>query len=408
MITGDNPLTAAAIAREAGVDDFLAQATPEDKLKLIRSEQAGGKLVAMTGDGTNDAPALAQADVGVAMNTGTQAAKEAGNMVDLDSNPTKLIEVVEIGKQLLMTRGALTTFSIANDVAKYFAIIPCDVRRHFSCAQRSEHHAPEDAAVGNPVRRDLQCINHHCADTPRSSRRDVSCAERRSAASAKSLYLWSRRADRPIRRYQSHRRDHHSGWIGLRTAMKKNLITAFLMTIATTILLGVIYPLVVTAIAQVLFKDKANGQIRYRDGEAIGSRIIAQPFTSPKYFHPRPSNAGTGYDAANSGGTNYASTNQKLIERVRADAAALHQENPSQPIPVDLLTTSASGLDPEISPSAAEFQIPRVARERGMSESVVRDLVQKHTYQRDLGLLGEPRVNVLELNLDLDQQSGKH
>ena len=124
MITGDNPLTAATIAREAGVDDFLAQATPEDKMALIRKEQAGGKLVAMTGDGTNDAPALAQADVGVAMNTGTQAAKEAGNMVDLDSNPTKLIEIVEIGKQLLMTRGALTTFSIANDVAKYFAIIP--------------------------------------------------------------------------------------------------------------------------------------------------------------------------------------------------------------------------------------------------------------------------------------------
>src|SRR6266850_2167798 len=124
MITGDNPLTAATIAREAGVDDFLAQATPEDKMKLIKDEQAGGKLVAMTGDGTNDAPALAQADVGVAMNTGTQAAKEAGNMVDLDSNPTKLIEVVEIGKQLLMTRGALTTFSVANDVAKYFAIIP--------------------------------------------------------------------------------------------------------------------------------------------------------------------------------------------------------------------------------------------------------------------------------------------
>jgi K+-transporting ATPase ATPase B chain len=124
MITGDNPTTAAAIAAEAGVDDFLAQATPEDKLKLIREEQAKGKLVAMCGDGTNDAPALAQADVGVAMNTGTQAAREAGNMVDLDSNPTKLIEVVEIGKQLLMTRGALTTFSIANDVAKYFAIIP--------------------------------------------------------------------------------------------------------------------------------------------------------------------------------------------------------------------------------------------------------------------------------------------
>jgi len=124
MITGDNPLTAAAIAKEAGVDDFLAEATPEDKMALIKQEQRSGKLVAMTGDGTNDAPALAQADVGVAMNTGTQAAKEAGNMVDLDSNPTKLIEIVEIGKQLLMTRGTLTTFSIANDVAKYFAIIP--------------------------------------------------------------------------------------------------------------------------------------------------------------------------------------------------------------------------------------------------------------------------------------------
>jgi K+-transporting ATPase ATPase B chain len=124
MVTGDNPLTARAIAEEAGVDDFLAEATPEDKMALIRREQQGGYLVAMTGDGTNDAPALAQADVGVAMNTGTQAAKEAGNMIDLDSNPTKLIEIVEIGKQLLMTRGSLTTFSIANDIAKYFAIIP--------------------------------------------------------------------------------------------------------------------------------------------------------------------------------------------------------------------------------------------------------------------------------------------
>jgi K+-transporting ATPase ATPase B chain len=124
MITGDNKLTAAAIAAEAGVDDFLAEATPEAKLTLIRDNQAGGRLVAMTGDGTNDAPALAQADVAVAMNTGTQAAKEAGNMVDLDSNPTKLIEIVEIGKQLLITRGSLTTFSIANDIAKYFAIIP--------------------------------------------------------------------------------------------------------------------------------------------------------------------------------------------------------------------------------------------------------------------------------------------
>lgn len=189
--------------------------------------------------------------------------------------------------------------------------------------------------------------------------------------------------------------------------MKKHLTTAFLMTIATTLLLGVIYPLLITAVAQVLFKDKANGQIRYRNGEAIGSRIIGQPFTSAKYFHSRPSAAGNGYDAANSGGTNLASTNQKLIDRVRADANSLHQENPSQDIPVDLITTSASGLDPEISPAAAEFQVPRIARERGLSEAAIRELLQKSTEQRDLGLFGEPRVNVLELNLALDELAAK-
>lgn len=189
--------------------------------------------------------------------------------------------------------------------------------------------------------------------------------------------------------------------------MKKHLITAFLMTIATTILLGLIYPLVVYGLAQVLFRDKANGQIRYRNGEAIGSRIIAQPFTAAKYFHPRPSAAGNGYDAANSGGTNFAPTNQKLIDRIQGDAKSLHEENPTQPIPVDLITTSASGLDPEISPAAAEFQVPRVARERGIPETTIRDLVQRHTCQRDLGLLGEPRVNVLELNLALDDLVAK-
>ncbi len=163
MITGDNPMTAAAIAAEAGVDDFLAQATPEDKLKLIRDEQAKGKLVAMCGDGTNDAPALAQADVGVAMNTGTQAAREAGNMVDLDSNPTKLIEVVEIGKQLLMTRGALTTFSIANDVAKYFAIIPAMFLAFYPQLERAQRHASGQPAKRDPVGDHLQCADHHRA-----------------------------------------------------------------------------------------------------------------------------------------------------------------------------------------------------------------------------------------------------
>jgi K+-transporting ATPase ATPase B chain len=151
MITGDNPLTAAAIAQEAGVDDFLAEATPEAKMALIKKEQEGGKLVAMTGDGTNDAPALAQADVGVAMNTGTTAAKEAGNMVDLDSNPTKLLDIVEIGKQLLITRGSLTTFSIANDIAKYFAIIPAlfafAYGDHLKALNVMHLHSPESAVL---------------------------------------------------------------------------------------------------------------------------------------------------------------------------------------------------------------------------------------------------------------------
>jgi K+-transporting ATPase ATPase C chain len=186
--------------------------------------------------------------------------------------------------------------------------------------------------------------------------------------------------------------------------MKRNLGTAVLMTIATTILLGIIYPLVVTGIAQVLFPDKATGQLIRRDGKTIGSRIIGQAFTGPGYFHSRPSAAGNGYDAANSGGTNLGPTNQKLIDRVQQDAASLQAENPGKYIPVDLVTTSASGLDPHISPSATEFQVPRVARERGMREDEVRQLVAKHMAGRQLGFLGEPRVDVLELNLDLDSK----
>jgi K+-transporting ATPase ATPase C chain len=186
--------------------------------------------------------------------------------------------------------------------------------------------------------------------------------------------------------------------------MKKNLIISVLMTIATTILLGIIYPLVVTGIAQVIFPKKANGQLVEVDGKMVGSRILGQSFTSPRYFHSRPSAAGNGYDATASNGSQYGPTNRKLIDRVKGDVAAAQADNPATPIPIDLVTASASGLDPEISPAAAAFQLPRVAKARGISQAQLQQLVAKHTAGRQWGFLGEPRVNVLELNLDLDRQ----
>ena len=186
--------------------------------------------------------------------------------------------------------------------------------------------------------------------------------------------------------------------------IKNNLIIAILMTIVTTLLLGVAYPLVVTGLAQVLFHDKANGQLIERNGKVIGSRIIGQAFSSPGYFRSRPSAAGTGYDAANSAGTNLGPTNKKLVDSVKAAVDAAKAENPTMPVPIDLVTSSASGLDPHISPASALFQAPRVARERGIAESDVRRLVDAHTTGRQFGFLGEPVVNVLELNLALDEQ----
>ena len=205
MITGDNPLTAKAIADESGVDDFLAEATPEDKMALIKKEQEGGKLVAMTGDGTNDAPALAQADVGVAMNTGTSAAKEAGNMVDLDSNPTKLIEIVEIGKQLLITRGALTTFSITNDVAKYFAIIPAMFEGVIPAPGQAEHPGPAQPAVGDHLGDHLQRADHRRADPAGPARCPVQAGVGQRDAAPEPVDLRLRRPDHPVHRHQNHR-----------------------------------------------------------------------------------------------------------------------------------------------------------------------------------------------------------
>lgn len=184
--------------------------------------------------------------------------------------------------------------------------------------------------------------------------------------------------------------------------MKKNLVISVLMTIATTVLLGIVYPLVVTGLAQLFFKDKANGQLIVQNGKVVGSRIIGQAFVGPGYFHSRPSAAGSGYDAANSNGSQLGPTNQHLIDRVKTDVAGNQTDNPGQPVPIDLVSASASGLDPDISPAAAEFQISRVARERKIPEDDVRRLVREHIRARQLGLLGEPRVNVLDLNLGLD------
>ncbi len=186
--------------------------------------------------------------------------------------------------------------------------------------------------------------------------------------------------------------------------MKKNLITAVLMTIATTILLGIIYPLIVTGLAQVIFPKQANGQLIQKNGKIVGSTIIGQGFSGPAYFHSRPSAAGNSYDAANSNGSQFGPTNQKLIDRVKGDVATAQADSPNARVPIDLVTASASGLDPHITPAAAEFQLSRVARERGTTVDRLRALVNQHTEGRQLGILGESRVNVLELNLDLDQQ----
>jgi potassium-transporting ATPase KdpC subunit len=191
--------------------------------------------------------------------------------------------------------------------------------------------------------------------------------------------------------------------------MKKNLITAVLMTIATTVLLGILYPLLVTGLAQLFFPSQANGQlIKGKDGVVVGSRLIGQPFSGPGYFHSRPSAAGAaGYDATASGGSNLGPTNAQLIARVNGDVAKLQAENPGTPIPVDLLTTSGSGLDPDISPAAAQFQIRRVAAERKIQEAEVARLVEENSESRQWGFLGEPRVHVLELNLALDARYGR-
>ena len=426
MVTGDNPLTAKAIGAEAGVDDVLAEATPEDKLALIRREQEGGRLVAMAGDGTNDAPALAQADVGVAMNTGTTAAKEAGNMVDLDSNPTKLLEIVEIGKQLLITRGALTTFSVANDVAKYFAILPAMFVVAFPqlgvlnvMHLTSPQSAILSAVIFNaliivallplalrgvrytPVVGVAPCCaatswsTGSAASSPRSSG---------SSSSTCSSLPWGcpddHRHPPALLRRLRHRR--------LRRARPGPACGCCSCSRSCS---GSPTRSRSPGIAQVAFPWQANGSLVSSTGErvtsrddAVGSLLIGQAFDGPEWFHPRPSAAGDGYDTLASAGSNLGPLNEDLLAAVEERRAAVADAGGRRP--GRRAGRRADGVGIRARPGhlagvRASSRSPASRGSGGSSQDEVRALVDDATVGRDLGVLGEPRVNVLRLNLAL-------
>ena len=404
MITGDNPRTAKAIAAEAGVDDFLAEATPETKMKLIKAEQAKGKLVAMTGDGTNDAPALAQADVGVAMNTGTQAAKEAGNMVDLDSDPTKLLEVVEVGKQLLMTRGSLTTFSIANDVAKYFAILPAMFMGVFpQIAPLNVMHlaSPLSAILAAVI---FNAIIIIALDPARAARREVSAARRGGAAAAFARDLWRRRRDRAVRRDQADR--SRARRVGGRM---KTLVIALRATLVTLVVTGIIYPLVVTGLAQLLFPYRAGGSIVTVQGRRGRFRADRAGLHDPAYFHRGRRRATTTrrirrartWPSRRRSCATARSSGRELGVIARRTASARWRR--------DSCRCSVSLGQRHRSPylarerAAASGPHREGARCRGGSRARDRRRVHRGPW---LGVIGEPRVDVLMLDLALDRTFG--
>ena len=408
MITGDNPLTARAIAEEAGVDDFLAEATPEDKMALIRREQAGGALVAMTGDGTNDAPALAQADVGVAMNSGTQAAREAGNMVDLDSNPTKLIEIVEIGKQLLITRGSLTTFSIANDVAKYFAIIPAMFAGAFPVLDRLNVMHLATPRVGDPERRHLQRAHHRRADPARAARRALPrrLGGERPAAQLAHLRRWaasSHRSSASRSSTSSSRRseccDATSAASGHRRVRRPDGPHRARLSADRHRR----RPASPSAIA-------ADGSLVERDGAPVGSvahRAVVRrgPRTSTR-ARPPPATATTPWRAAAS---NLGPTNPDAHRRggapVPRSTGAQNDLPPDVRVPVDAITGSGSGLDPHISPANARLQARRVAAARGVPLARVLRLVRRcDGGARPRASSASRASTYCELNLALDER----
>ncbi len=320
MITGDNPLTAATIATRAGVDDFLAEATPETKLAYIRKEQAEGKLVAMMGDGTNDAPALAQADVALAMNAGTQAAKEAANMVDLDSDPTKLIEVVEIGKQLLITRGSLTTFSIANDVAKYFAIIPAlfaGTLPWLKAIDIMHLHSPTSAILSAVI---FNAIIIPAAHPGRAQGSRLPGARRRRAAAQEPACLGAGGRRRTLYRHQTDRPRHGGSPPGELT-IKEAYYGTIPFEKHFAVVLRRDYLLLRLSAGPMGGRPgllSLSGQRQPGAGTGrqavVGSRLIAQPFTKDEYFQPRPS--APSYDASASASSTLAPSNYALRDRV--------------------------------------------------------------------------------------------
>ena len=439
MITGDNPLTAQAIAAEAGVDDFLAEATPEQKLELIRREQEGGRLVAMTGDGTNDAPALAQADVGVAMNTGTSAAKEAGNMVDLDSDPTKLIDIVRIGKQLLITRGALTTFSLANDIAKYFAIIPAMFMGVFpglAVLNVMQLHSPASAVdQRDHLQRDRDRLPHPA----RAPRREVPAGERLADPAAQPADLRSRRRDRPVHRHQADRprRQPHPRFLTLRQAQGTGSLSLSKGPYIRKASCPPPAPLCAPPAspsapcssspscsasatrcsspasascccrgrrtAPPLADDKGSSPDR---PVVHGCRRRGPAASTSSRARPQPATATT---ARPPSGSNLGPENPDLVAAIQERKAAIAEREgvSAVEVPADAVTASGSGLDPHISVAYALLQVPRVAEARGLAGGRrCATLVESRIQGRDLGFLGEERINVAELNLALDEREG--